>query len=356
MNTPFSRTKNIVFSALFAAWIFVPSVLFAQTAPVSGSLVVRTQPISNIGTSWATLNGYASNPGTKVTLWFEWGETSSFGKVTQSKVRWGEQTASMPVEGLTSGTRYYYHAVAISAGETVYGDTLSFVVGANVTQKGKENITAVTERPENIFDTAATLRGFATGEDGTIERWFEYGETASFGKKTPVSTITNGYGKFEYPVTGLRANTVYFYRAVARGTNDQTVYGVTVGFRTGNAPGAMGVYLGEGTTVPSTVSSGSKTVYKQTATVASGTKKPISTTNKKTDAVDCATTTTTTASIDDTESGLGASVSSNGVSGSILLILAFIVAVLGAIAAAMHVMALREEARRKETNERMIIA
>lgn len=260
MNTTFPKTKNIILSALFVAWVFVPNVLFAQTTPVSGSLVVRTQPVSNIGTSWATLNGYASNPGTKVTLWFEWGETSSFGKVTQSKVRWSEQTASMPVEGLTSGTRYYYHAVAISGGETVYGDTLSFVVGAN----------------------SSSTAGAASAP-------------------SPSNTGSNTTGNTYATSTSSAYNTA-------------------------------------------------KTTTNKTTT---------STTNKKIDVVNCATTTAIAGNLTATQgsgsSGLTAQASSSG-AGSLIVWLGVIVVILGAVAGAMHMMAVQEEVRRKEEMQRVIIA
>lgn len=365
MSITFPHVKNVIFTAIFMALLVTPSGLFAQT--VSGTLTVATQPVSDVGTSWATLNGYASHPGTKITLWFEWGDTSSFGKVAQSKVLWGEGSSRMPIEGITSGTRYYYRAVAISGGDTRYGDTLSFVAGINAVEAGKENITAVTERPENLFDTSATFRGFATGENGTTDRWFEYGETASLGNRTLISTITNGYGTFSFPVTDLRANTIYFYRAAARGANNQTVYGVTVGFRTGTTPGSMGVYLGEGSTFSN---NGSNTGSGQMATVVTSTKKtPTATatakkstvaTIKKTDTTNCATTTALVGSVSAAAQGSGSaglaaqSASSGGV-GSLIVWLGVMAVILGIFAGVTHMMTVREEMRRKEANERMIV-
>ncbi len=102
------------------------------TAPGS-PLVVRTYPASGIrlyaNGPGATLNGYANYPGKNVRVWFEWGDTPSFGQgATESQLFTGERSVGHgPVVFPARNKRYYYRMVAESSGLLVNGETLSFI-------------------------------------------------------------------------------------------------------------------------------------------------------------------------------------------------------------------------------------
>jgi hypothetical protein len=91
-------------------------------------LIVRTYPASGVNVKGATLNGYASYPGKVVRVWFEWGDSPSFGQATGAQSFNGEQSVAQAAWTPARGKKYYYRAVAESSGLLVYGETSTFVV------------------------------------------------------------------------------------------------------------------------------------------------------------------------------------------------------------------------------------
>jgi phosphodiesterase/alkaline phosphatase D-like protein len=171
------------------------------------------------------------NPnGTATTYVFEYGPSLSFGSLTaQTSAGSGtaDVTVSASLTGLSPRTTYYYRLVA-KPSET-RGAVMSFTTGGSTVAP-----LAVTGPPRAVGNTTATLAGQVNPEGQATAFTFEYGTTTSFGN---ISTLdeTDAAGTLEpvvVPLSGLAADTTYFYRLVA--TNGAgTAFGSVSSFTTG---------------------------------------------------------------------------------------------------------------------------
>jgi len=94
-----------------------------------------TSPATSVGSTSATLNGSANPLGAPMTVWFEWGTTTSYGNTTASVSYGGTGTSTIPfsqiVTGLGAGTSYHYRTVAQnSAGISRGGDVFFMTASA----------------------------------------------------------------------------------------------------------------------------------------------------------------------------------------------------------------------------------
>ena len=66
-------------------------------------------------------------------------------------------------------------------------------------------------------DTTAVVSGTVVPNGASTAYWYEYGTTASLGKKTSNQSVGTGYGAIPSPgyITGLAKNTTYYFRLVA---------------------------------------------------------------------------------------------------------------------------------------------
>jgi hypothetical protein len=103
-----------------------PAAAAATPAPAQPTLVVKTYPMSNVGPTYAYLNGHVSCPGKKGRAWFEWGDSQAFGQGTGVHGFTGEASMGDYAYGLAAGKQYYYRAVADCGGNFVHGETRSF--------------------------------------------------------------------------------------------------------------------------------------------------------------------------------------------------------------------------------------
>ncbi len=99
----------------------------AATLPLPPS--VSSNPATDVGDSFATLNGTVNANGSETTAYFEWGATTSYGNTTSSQSV-GSGTTDINIfanlTGLSPDTTYHYRAVATNAGGTSYGNDMSF--------------------------------------------------------------------------------------------------------------------------------------------------------------------------------------------------------------------------------------
>ena len=97
-----------------------------------------------------------------------------------------------------------------------------------------QNATVSTINATDITPTNATFNGNVNLGGLTGSAWFEYGTDLNFGETTTLDGFnwSGGYsGSYSTNISGLTANTVYYFRAVAQ--NDQgRVYGNVVSFTT----------------------------------------------------------------------------------------------------------------------------
>jgi DNA-binding beta-propeller fold protein YncE len=88
---------------------------------------------------------------------------------------------------------------------------------------------AVTESATSVTTTGATLNAVVNPEESSeATYYFQYGETTSYGKEAPAGGATvTGYTRASYvsqAVSGLRSETLYHYRVVAKSSGG-TTYG-----------------------------------------------------------------------------------------------------------------------------------
>ena len=106
-------------------------------------------------------------------------------------------------------------------------------VGPPIVQTG-QNFTA--------SNSTVLLNGQVDPNGVSTKYWFDYGENTSMTSSTPQQNVGSGFSVISAPayITGLRANTTYYYRLSAQ-NNFSTVSGATYNFRTNTNPPPQGV-------------------------------------------------------------------------------------------------------------------
>ncbi|MFA6257182.1 MAG: hypothetical protein WCT29_02615 [Candidatus Paceibacterota bacterium] len=114
-------------------------------------------------------------------------------------------------------------------------DSVAVTVGGN--DDGDNQKPDVTTRSAtDIDDEEATLRGEVDGNGSSTRVWFEYGRDRNDvedgdGEETDEISTGSGTDDFDDQIDGLREDTVYYFRAVARNAYG-TDYGSVLSFRT----------------------------------------------------------------------------------------------------------------------------
>ncbi|MCX6007733.1 MAG: hypothetical protein NTZ34_10830, partial [Chloroflexi bacterium] len=203
-----------------------------SASPVS----ISTNSASSVSTNAATFNAYVNSIGTlpSVQVWFKWGNTPDASNITAYQTISSIQGVSAQVTGLTSGTDYYFQAMAQAPdGTKVYGVQQVF------TTVGNSNIGVSTAPATGISGSTAVLNGILgnLGNTSRAQVWFEYGTTADFGNSTEQQTLDYP-GQFSSTITGLAPGRTYYYRAVALNP--------TAGGRSVHSPASSFVTSGSG--------------------------------------------------------------------------------------------------------------
>ncbi|KKT22783.1 MAG: Peptidase M23 [Parcubacteria group bacterium GW2011_GWB1_43_8b] len=192
---------------------------------------VQTYSASNTYQNSATLNGWVSSSGSNAYAWFEYGvNTNSLSYTTNSRYVGGNSNFSESVSNLVSGTTYYFRLVARNDCGTNYGNVLSFSSGGS--SYGQIPL-VITNSATLIYQNSALLNGQVSPNGGLTDAWFEYGTTTNLGSKTNSQPLgsSNNYLNYSAAVTGLSANTTYYFRAVGQNQYG-TGYGNILNFRT----------------------------------------------------------------------------------------------------------------------------
>jgi MYXO-CTERM domain-containing protein len=199
------------------------------TTPTAPSVV--TNPPSALGSTTATLSGSANPNGAATTGWFRYAQVNpgtcndSFG--TRAPSSGGTSLGSgsslvgytQAISGLTSGTTYYYCAIASNQAGVSVGAVESFTTTAAPV--------VTTEPASGITSTAATLNGTANPNGAATTGWFRFATSSpgscndTFGVRAPSSGgIALGAGSSAAPyaqaISGLSAGTTYYYCAIAQ--------------------------------------------------------------------------------------------------------------------------------------------
>jgi multidrug efflux pump subunit AcrA (membrane-fusion protein) len=187
--------------------------LFAATAATP---VATTGQASSIGSTTATLGGTV-NPGALVTTdYFEYGtsatnlssRTATFNDGSGS----GSVSRTSTLHGLKPNTTYEFRLVATNSSGTSTGVQQTFTTTA------ASKPVVVTGSASGALTSSVTLSGSVNPAGTDTKYWFEYGTTSKYGAKTRVVDAGSGTtaAAVSATVTGLRPNTTYLFRVVAR--------------------------------------------------------------------------------------------------------------------------------------------
>ena len=162
---------------------------------------------------------------------FEYGLSLSFGNITTVDVLAAGGSpvpVTAPLTGLSANTTYYFRMVATNGTSTSNGVVFAFTTSGPA---APPSVTTGAANPIGAYQ--AVLAGTVNPNGRQTAFTFEYGATATFGNITAVDNAGSAgvVQPVTLPVTGLAANTLYFYRLVATNT-DGTTWGPTLTFTT----------------------------------------------------------------------------------------------------------------------------
>lgn len=172
------------------------------------------------GQTSAQLNGQLVSLGTaqSASLFFEYSTNSSLAGATRT----GAQSFAQPgavnatLSGLTPDTQYFFRLVAESAGCSVPGSVQTFRTQAPPPQPTIVPPQVVTVSGTPLSQTSCLLNGnlTSTGGASSVQVSFDYGLGGDLSQHTGAQTL-GGVGTFSAPISGLIADTIYSFRAVA---------------------------------------------------------------------------------------------------------------------------------------------
>ena len=192
--------------------------------------LVYTNAASTFNANTVTFNGSVNPNNSNTNAWFEYGLTQSLGyTVGYQSVGSGSYTSTVVsnISNLAPNTVYYYRTVAQNSYGTAYGTIMSFTTNNGNGYNVSGNAPYVTTRAANaVFQNSALINGNVNPNGSLANAWFEYGTTASLGDHTVIQPVgqANYVDNYAAVLSGLRAGTTYYYRAVA-----QNAYGTTYG-------------------------------------------------------------------------------------------------------------------------------
>jgi hypothetical protein len=138
---------------------------------------------------------------------------------------------SATITGLAPNTTYHFRAIAEGGPAGIaYSQDMTFTTAGIVP-------TVEASAATSVQASSATLNGNlgSLGTASSVEVYFEYGPTTSYGNKTPTQSISAS-GAFSAAITGLAPYTSYHFRAVAEGGPAGLIYSQDITFTTAVIP------------------------------------------------------------------------------------------------------------------------
>ncbi len=209
--------------------------------------LVDTHPPTDVDLTTATLHGTGTPNGAPTTAWFRYDTThpgacdDNFGQREPASggldLGSGSEGVpfSTPIADLLEATPYFACAIAQNTEGTAYGPVVSFTLGVAAPE-------VVTEAPEEVTSTQATLVGSASPRGSEASGWFRIGPTEpqtcddGFGRRVPsTGSIALGAGRapvsYDAGATGLDPAQIYYACAAASNAGGAS-FGAPVSFTT----------------------------------------------------------------------------------------------------------------------------
>ncbi len=162
-TTEFSRIQVAVGDTLTVTYVDeVVTDTALVTAEGTEPPIVNTGSVTNIVSNSVTLNGTVNTQGLATTAWFEYGVTSGSYTNTSSTLS-ASWTVSIDINGLSSGTTYYYRLSAQNSAGTAYGSETSFTTIDTTPPTGSVSINS---NADYTNSTTVTLTFSATDDVG----------------------------------------------------------------------------------------------------------------------------------------------------------------------------------------------
>ena len=202
-------------------------------------LKIKTDDVTNILATAATVNGTVVDPGEKDILQhgFCWSVTPNPSTALSTKTELGKpyttSSFSSNITGLSSNSKYYVRAYVTNTSITIYGNEIEFITSFDVPTVTTTSVTEITSN-------SAISGGIITNNGGTLI--FRKGVCWSTNSSPTIGsdTTNNGIasGSFTSLLHNLSSNTTYYVRAYA--TNQiGTGYGNELVFETENTPACL---------------------------------------------------------------------------------------------------------------------
>lgn len=179
---------------------------------------VTTYNPSALGTNSATIAGYSSISGGSMNSWLEF---PCYGTQYGNRYSVSSTNMSAGVYNLTPNTRYSYCAAAqgTNGGQIIRGNIVYFTTVA--VSQNTENYAIRTKNATGVTRTNADINGTISNPNNySLNGYFEYGTTVGLGSRTGSKTLGSANSiNFSDSISGLSADTIYYYRAVSEGSN-----------------------------------------------------------------------------------------------------------------------------------------
>src|SRR5438034_5388690 len=197
----------------------------AGDAAPATNVVAITGDATAVTSSGATLNGSINPGGGSLSVWFDWGASTSLGNRTEVKTILSGTTAvavTFSLSKLQPNTVYYFRLDAYRSPGGAYsiGDIKTFTTSDAPVET---TVTVTTGEASAITFNSATLNGKIKVGGRPFGAWFEYGTTPSLGTRTEAHTFSENttIANLTHTLNDLHSNTTYYFRAVVyrRGAN-----------------------------------------------------------------------------------------------------------------------------------------
>jgi hypothetical protein len=190
----------------------------------------RTAAPTGVTFTRAMLHGTVNAEGQSTTYRFEYGTSTAYGSKTPSGNAGSDSTdhvVAAAITGLKPNTTYHYRVVAQSGAGTSNGRDRAFKTPKLPPPRAR------TDQATKVTRHAGMLHGSVNAHGRSTTYHFEYGSSKRYGHVTSSASAGSGNSARSVAahISGLKANTVYHFRVVARSQTGRAV-GRDLTFRT----------------------------------------------------------------------------------------------------------------------------